>query len=184
MIRAMELTPMRKRKFWPMVLLLIGSCACTQSFSPIVLETVEKQLTFEVVIQNPKAYVGSVVLWGGVIRTVMLNPEGTQLIVTQTSLDSKGYPQTQATEGEFIAHTPRHLDLEIFHRDMKVTIAGEITGVEERQEGPMEYPRPVIEVIEIRPWEEKMWGIFPISRGWKIDQYGPLPSPLGPPHAP
>jgi outer membrane lipoprotein len=166
---------------WALLLFFALLSGCVRSFSPIVLDTVEKHLTYEVVIQNPKAHIGSVVLWGGVIQTIMIGPEGTQLIVTQTPLNTKGYPETGATKGNFIVHTPRQLDLEIFQRGTKVTVAGEIDGVNEGEQGPMEYPRPLLRMIEIHAWEGKAWGTFPISRGWEVDQYGSSPSPFATP---
>jgi outer membrane lipoprotein len=167
--------------WWAWVLFFAVLSGCVHSFSPILSDTAEKHLTFEVVIQNPQAYVGSVVLWGGVIRTVMIGPEGTQLIVTQAPLDSKLYPLASATEGDFIVHTLRQLDLTIFSRDTKVTVVGEIDGVNEGEQGPMEYPRPLVRMIEIHAWTEKLWGIFPLTKGWEVDELGPWASPYNRP---
>ena len=163
----------------PWIFLVAGLFGCVQSFSPIVLDTVEKDRTFSVVIQSPKAFIGSIVLWGGVIEKVLQGPEGTKLVVLQTPLNQRGYPQTDTSEGEFIAHTPRSLDPGIFQSGTKITLAGEIDGVEEKDFGPEEYPRPLVRVIEIHAWTEIIWGIFPISRkGWEVDELGPGPSPV------
>ena len=180
-MRAVEGVYGKEAVLWAWILFSAVLSGCVHSFSPIVLDTVEKHLTYEVVIQNPKAHIGSVVLWGGVIRTVMIGPEGTQIIVTQTPLDSKGYPGAGATEGDFIAHTSRQLDLKIFQRDTKVTVAGEIDGVNEGEQGPMEYPRPVVRAIEIHAWTGRLWGIFPLTKGWQVDELGPSPSPFSRP---
>lgn len=115
---------------------------------------------------------------GGVIENAGHGPEGTKLIVIQTPLDAQGYPQTSTSEGEFIAHTPRSLDLQVFQSGTKVTIAGEVDGVDEKELGPMEYPRPLVRVIEIHAWTERLLGIFPLTKGWRIDQSGPFPSPF------
>jgi len=161
------------------IFLFTGLFGCVQSFSPIVMDTVEKDRTFSVVIQSPQAFIGSIVLWGGVIEKVLPGPEGTKLIVIQTPLNKRGYPQTNTSEGEFIAHTPRSLDPEIFQSGTKITLAGEIDGVEEKEFGPEEYPLPLVRVIEIHAWTEIKWGIFPISRkGWEVDELGPGPSPV------
>ena len=180
-MKAVEGVYGKEAVLWALILFFAALSGCVYPFSPNVLDTVEKHLTFEVVIENPKAYIGSVVLWGGVIRMVMIGPEGTQLIVTQIPLDSKGYPEAGATQGDFIAHTSRQLDLKIFHKDTKVAVAGEIDGVNEGQQGPMGYPRPVVRVIEIHARTERLWGIFPLSKGWEVDELGPWPSPFSRP---
>lgn len=168
----------------PWIFLVAGLFGCVQSFSPIVSNTVDKDRTFSVVIQNPKAYIGSIVLWGGVIDKVLHGSEETKLIMIQAPLNSKGYPQTSDTEGEFVAHTPRSLDPAIFQRGTKITLAGEIDGVEEKEFGPEEYPRPLVRVIEIHAWTERIWGVFPVTRkGWEIDELGPGPSPVEVPQA-
>lgn len=136
------------------------------------MATVDKDRTFSAVIENPKANVGSTVLWEGVIEKATAGPEGTELIVRQSPLDSKGNPQTDASEGEFIANTLRPLNPEIFLKGMKVTVAGKIDDVAEKKLGPARYPCPIVRVTEIHVWT-KRWGIFPISRGWEFNQYGP-----------
>ena len=159
---------------WLWIFLLAGLSGCVHPISKNVMATVDKGQTFSVVIQDPEAYIGSIVLWGGVIEKVLPGPGETRLIVSQTPLSSKGYPQTDATYGEFVAHTPRFLDPEIFRSEMKITIAGEIDGVEEKELGPEEVPRPLVRVIEIHAWPERRWslGSFPIFRGWEFNQYG------------
>ena len=177
-MRVIEATSGRWAVFCLGIFFLAGLFSCIHPVSKIVMETVDQKLAFSVVIQNPKAYVGSIVLWGGVIENAVYGPEGTKLIVIQTLLDARGYPQTSTSEGEFIAHTLQSLDLQVFQSGTKVTIAGEIDGVEEKKLGPMEYPRPLVRVIEIHAWTERLWGIFPLTKGWKIDQSGPFPSPF------
>ena len=136
-----------------------------------VLATVDKDRTFSAVIQDPEANVGSTVLWGGVIEEVFHEPGETKLIVSQAPLNSKGYPQTEATDREFVAHISQSLDPQIFRKGMKVTIAGKIDGVEEEEIGPEEDPRPMVRVIEIHAWAESRWrwGSFRISRGWELN---------------
>jgi outer membrane lipoprotein len=165
---------------WAWLLFLGVLAGCAQSFSPTVLATAEKQLTFEVVTQNPKAYIGSVVLWGGVIRKTVYENESTRLFVTQAPLNSKGYPEDRTSEGEFIAQSPRYLDPQTYREGMKVSLVGVLSGVEEKESGPEEYPVPIVKVMEIRAWAKGMWGIFPLTRqGWEVNQLAPAPSPFG-----
>jgi starvation-inducible outer membrane lipoprotein len=177
-MRAIQATAGRWATFCLWIFFLAGLSGCIHPVSKNVMETVNQDLAFSMVIQNPKAYMSSIVLWGGVIENAGHGPEGTKLIVIQTPLDAHGYPQTNTSEGEFIAHTPKSLDLQVFQSGTKVTIAGEIDGVDEKEHGPMEYPRPLVRVIEIHAWIERLLGIFQLTKGWKIDQSGPFPSPF------
>lgn len=146
------------------------------------MEAVDPNLTSSRVIEDPDFYVGNKVLWGGVIRENIAEPEGTRVVVTQAPLDPRGYPQIETTLGEFVAHTPLYLDPRRYQAGRKITIVGEIEKVEEKQLGPMEYPRPVLRALDIYLWDEKLWGVFPITRGWKVDQQGPVPSPFVDPY--
>ena len=157
----------------------IGLCGCLPPISKAVMGTVEKDQTFSVVIENPKAYIGSIVLWGGSIEKTLYGAEGTRLIVIQNPLDSKEYPRTEITEGEFIIYTPQRLDREIYRKGTKITVAGKIDGVEEEELRGMRYSRPRVRMIEIHPWGQKLRGVFPLTPGWQVNQEQALPSRLG-----
>jgi starvation-inducible outer membrane lipoprotein len=141
---------------------------------------VNQDRTFAAVMEDPGANVGSTVLWGGVVERVLHSPRGTKLIVSQARLNSKGYPETETTDGEFAAHTSRILDPQTFYKGMKVSIAGEIEGVEEKEFVSDPGPRPVIRIIEIHAWKERSWGSFAISRGWIFTLFGSSPREYGP----
>ena len=162
----------RWASLWLWIFFLAGPYGCMHPISKDVRMAVDKDQTFSEIIQDPEAYINSTVLWGGVIEKAIHGPDGTELIVRQAPIDSKGYPRTDISEGEFMVHTLRHLNPEIFLRGTKVTIAGEIYGVAERKLGPVGYPCPMVRVIEIHAWT-KRWGSFPIARGWQVDQYSP-----------
>ena len=133
----------------------LAAGACAHPISFLVRAEADPSLTFSKVVENPKAYLGSIVIWGGVISKASSGPEGTSLLVIQTPLDSHGRPQTQKTEGEFNAWTSESLDPRVYRKGLTITLAGEIDGVEEKNLGPMEYPRPVLRIIQVHPWEKK-----------------------------
>ncbi len=160
-------------------LFCLAVVGCAHPVSRSTRDLVNTELTYSMVMQNPKTYIGSIVLWGGAVEKVLMGAE-TTLLINQMPLNGQDHPKTEETEGEFIAHTPQPLDLEVYRKGTKVTLAGEIDGVEEKDLGPMEYARPRVRIMEIHPWEERLWGIFPLSRkrGWEVDEGGPLPSPF------
>jgi outer membrane lipoprotein len=155
MRRTTGATPGKWASLWLWIFFLAGLPGCMQPISKDVMATVDRDQTFPVVIKNPKAYIGSIVLWGGVIEKVLHGPEGTKLIVIQSPLDAKEYPQTDATYGKFVAHTPQSLDPLIFREGMKITLAGELDGVQEKELGPEDVPHPMVRVIEIHAWTER-----------------------------
>ena len=153
----MTAAALKRWGFFPAgIFLLAGLTGCMQPvISKEVMETVNRNLPFSVVIDNPRSYIGAIVLWGGVIERFIPGPEETRLLVIQCPLDAKQRPQTDTTFGEFVAHTPQSLEPLIFRRGMVITLAGEIDGVQEKELGPEEVPRPLVRVIEIHPWTER-----------------------------
>ena len=149
----------------------LAAGACAHPISSLVRAEADSSLTLSKVIENPKTYLGSIVIWGGIVSTVSRGPDGTRLLVIQTPLDSHGYPQTRITEGEFIAWTSESLDPRVYRKGLTVTLAGEIDGLEEKDLGFMEYPRPVLRIIQVHPWEGKH---FPLTHGnWEGGLYAP-----------
>jgi outer membrane lipoprotein len=172
----------KRASSWALLFLLAGISACGPLFPKELLKEINRDLTSSEVIEDPESYTGDAVLWGGVIRENIPEPAGTRVVIDQAPLDVRGYPQIETTLGEFIAHTPLYLDPQRYRPGRKITVAGTIDGVEERQMGVTQYPRPVLEALDIYLWDEKLWGVFPISRGWKVDQTGPIPSPFENPY--
>jgi starvation-inducible outer membrane lipoprotein len=160
----------------------LAAGACAHPISSLVRAEADSSLTLSRVVENPKTYLGSIVIWGGVVSMVSQGPEGTRLLVIQTPLDSHGYPQTRVAEGEYIAWTAESLDTRVYRRGLAITLAGEIESVEEKNLRFMEYPRPVLRIVQIHPWEGKH---FPLTHGnWKGGFYfpsspfdGPFPEP-------
>jgi starvation-inducible outer membrane lipoprotein len=150
---------------------VMAASACAHPISSLVRAEADPTLTLAKVLENPKAYLGSIVIWGGVISKVSRGAEGSRLLVIQAPLDSHGRPQTQETQGAFIARTSESLDPRVYRRGLKITLAGDIEAVEEKNLGPMEYPRPVLRIIEIHPWKEEL---FPLTHGnWEGGLYAP-----------
>ncbi len=137
------------------ILFLAALCGCSPPISQKVMKTVDPGRPFSVVIENPQAYIGSVVVWGGIVEECIPGPEGTRLIVLQCPVNDQGIPQTEETYGEFAAHTPDSLSPRDFRKGMVITLAGMVDGVEEEKIGPERIPRPLIRIIEIHSLTER-----------------------------
>ncbi len=169
----------RKSILWLGILFLAGLSGCMMSMSSDVMMKVNQDQTFTEVIKDPEAHIGSTVLWGGVIKEIQHGPGEITFIVAQVPLNSSGHPKNETPEGEFVMHTLKPLDPRVFHRGMKVTVAGEIEGVEAKATGGEEDPVPIVRIVEIHAWTERKWGTLPLSKGWEINQYLPSIRPVG-----
>ncbi len=132
---------------------LVGGCA--YPISRDLMKTARKDLTYPIVIQNPKEYVGSMVIWGGIISDLRNEKEGAQITVLETPLDPGGVPQSQVTRGMFIARMDESLDPRVYQKGKKVTLAGEIIGQETKPLDDMKYVYPVVHVLELHLWKER-----------------------------
>jgi outer membrane lipoprotein len=139
-----------------MIGLFISGCAHTIS-SELRAAAVEG-LDFPTVLENPTAYVGKTVIWGGILLKVINRPDGTELIVLETPLEYEERPMDREySRGRFIAETHGYLDPEVYQEGMKVTVAGEIVGQETRPLGDTRYTYPVLQVRELHLWKKQAY---------------------------
>ena len=72
-----------------------------------------QNLNFTQVADNPSAYVGNTVIWGGIIQKVRSPSDGAEILIVQSPLKLEESPDLEATGDEFIAMTGEILDLNI-----------------------------------------------------------------------
>ena len=138
-----------------LLLLLFFLSGCAHVISKDLRNTADLSLTLSQVKQNPEAYKGKTVVWGGEIIRTENQHDGTTLVeVFQRPLDSRGEPkETVASEGRFIALADKYLDPYLFRTGKKITIAGEIQGEKRRPLGEMDYRYALLLSKEIHLWE-------------------------------
>ncbi len=136
------------------MLILVALSACAPAISQDLRKETRKDLLFDQVTRNPTAYVGSVVIWGGVIIGVDNNTEGSSITVLQTPLDGRDQPgDTEYSRGRFIAATPDLADPLVFIKGRRITVVGEITGKEAKPIGSSAlYLYPVIRIKQLVLW--------------------------------
>ncbi len=134
------------------VVIILNGCA--HVISKGLRERVASGITFKEVRENPDAYRGKIVLWGGVIVRSENLKEGTLIEILQISLNRGGGPKNRdVSEGRFLALYPAFLDTVIYCEGREVTVAGEIQGKRVRSLGEIEYTYPLLLVKEIHLWE-------------------------------
>jgi len=163
-----------------LLLLLISGCA--YPISKELRQEVRKDLTFSMVLQDPTAYVGSIVLWGGKIIETRNVKDGSEILVLEIPLDYQEMPESEKySEGRFIVKSSAFLDPEIYKKGKKITVAGEIIGKETEPLGKTKYTYPVILIKQIHLWRRirlyryspPYYWYGPSYRDYDWDWYGP-----------
>jgi len=147
-----------------------------------VLKDVDRDVTLDAVQTNPARFIGTKVVWGGIILNSENLEEVTEIEVLETELSFDERPKNGSSRGRFIIQSPGYLDTNIYSKSKKITVAGTVKGVERRKIGKMAYPYPIITPIEIRAFEPlPEYYRDPYSYGPYGGLYGPYgPYPYGP----
>jgi outer membrane lipoprotein len=154
--------------------LFAGSMCVTKPIAKQYREEAKAEdLTFAMVLQDPDAYVGNTVLWGGDIIATANTKEGTRIVVLETPLNWQERPESaQGSQGRFIAMSAKFLDPAIYKKGRKITMAGVVAGKEALPLGNMTYTYPVVTVKQLHLWERRphyvnspYWGLGPYW-GW------------------
>jgi len=136
---------------------LTGLFGCAYPISQIYRKQTTRDLTFAMVRENPQAYVGSIVIWGGKILQTVNESGFSELTLLEMPLDYEGKPEgLAASEGRFIAKMPEFLDPEIYQKGRRITLAGEVAGEETRALGKAEYVYPVVVIKQIYLWQKSI----------------------------
>jgi len=151
---------------------------CASIISKEIRRQVVEELTLSVVAKAPESYKGKTVLWSGVIINSINLKEGTMIEVLQKPPDFRGEPKdVDYSEGRFLILDPRYLDVAIYTRGRKITVAGVVRGKKVRPLGEVEYTYPLISAKEIYLWpverEERYYPFCPYwYPPWRYYPYG------------
>ena len=154
---------MKSRLKWFLLLSLILLSGCAHVISKDLRIKADLSLTLTQVRQNPDAFKGKWVVWGGeIIETVNQQDGATQIEVFQRPLGWRGEPkETTASEGRFLVLADKYLDPYVFRRGKKITVAGEITGEKSKPLGERDYRYPVVSSKQIYLWPVYYYQPYP-----------------------
>src|SRR4030042_4285427 len=115
----------RLKGLFLLILFLILS-GCAHVISKDLRVKADPSLTFRQVFQNPNAYQGKTVIWGGEIIKTTNQKDGTTFFeILQLPLSRRGEPnETYPSEGRFLILTEKYLDPYLFKQGRKITVAG------------------------------------------------------------
>lgn len=143
------------------VVLMLALSSCAHVISK---ETRAKaaSATFGSITADIEKHKGSLYIFGGTIASVTRVSNGTMLELVQKPIDKFGEIYDEdASEGRFLAFYKNHLDPMIYRKHRNVTIAGVLTGTEERKLGEATLNYPAFDVKEIYLWREEYYFTAP-----------------------
>ncbi len=156
-----------------LLLPLVSACA-TYPISSELRQEAKASPTFSMILQNPTAYTGAMVIWGGSIIQTLNTKEGTDILVLETPLGYEERPEgTRYSQGRFIAKTASYLDPEVYKPGRRVTVAGEVIGKEAKPLGNTSYTYPVVMIKEIHLWRRYRVYAYPYPYYYPYYWYGP-----------
>ena len=133
-------------------LLMVG---CTPVISDNVLKSIDKNVTYQALLENPDQYRGKTLLLGGSILETTPMADKTVIMVLQYPLASNNQPDlTSVSKGRFLVETEGFLDPAVYRAGRQITVAGMVTGKETRKLGQVNYPYPVLVSKELYLWPQ------------------------------
>lgn len=136
---------------------------CAHVISKDLRAKADPSLTLTQVRQDPEAYQGKMVLWGGeIVETFNRRDGSTQIEVFQKPLDWRGEPKgVLKSEGRFLVLTDQSLDPYLFRSGRRITVVGEILGGRIKPLGEMDYRYPLLASKQLHLWPEDVYAYEP-----------------------
>ncbi len=123
---------------------------CAHIVSKELRDKADMSIPPEMLLRDPDAYMGKIVILGGVIVHSTNTKEGTYIEVVQKPLDYKGrIKDTDISSGRFLILYEGYLDAAIYSKEKGITVAGEVLGKIVRPLGEIQYPYLLIKGKEI-----------------------------------
>ncbi len=151
---------------------------CVSPISHQMRKEARKDLHLPTVLRNPPAYLGSTVIWGGIVIWAQGRSGTGEITVLETPLRYPGYPKPAAeSRGRFMARISTAFDPAIYDRGTLITVAGVIIGLETKPLGETQYVYPVLGVKELHVWRRDIPSAYPYDFFW-VDPFHPPQPPF------
>ena len=158
--------------FLSLTLIVWSGCASSDVVPESLEPQIDKNLTFEQILESPDSYRGRVVVVGGEVLKAKRLKEGTQLEVLQLPLDDDHRPvdQRRGSRGRLLANEREFLDPATLPDGTPVTMVAEVTGVTTDRLDEGEYRYTTVDIKHLHIWKEPRdayarnpgpwWGVF------------------------
>lgn len=138
---------------WIGLALLLGGCASDVP-EPIRTELPDTPRLTEV-REDPSAFVGERIRWGGTIAKVENREKVTRIQLVARRLEGEGRPRAEGrSEGRFLAEVEGFLDPAVYAEGRLLTVVGRLQETETRPIGDYAYQFPVVRVESHHLWPE------------------------------
>jgi outer membrane lipoprotein len=170
-----------RRLLWTVLLaVLVGGCAT--AFPESVMRTVDTAITVDELLRAPAGRKGARVIVGGDILTAQPRSGLTEIEILARRLRGDDSPErSDRSPGRVLLRTAEFLDPAVYAPGRRITVIGEVAGVEERKIGEVPYRYPVITVERIRLWPQDVVvgpSYYPYPWGFGPYGYGPYYDPF------
>ncbi len=136
-------------------MVILFFCISCSVISRDIRENALPPIPFKELTENIQQYKGEMVILGGYILEVESKERETLLLVLQTPLSMGQSPSIkQKTEGRIIVVHHEYLDPEVYQKDKRITVAGQIIDTRKNESGKCIIPCLEIESSEIYLWPE------------------------------
>jgi outer membrane lipoprotein len=167
-----------------LLLVAMLGAGCATAFPDEVMHGVNTEVTADELRALPDAHKGTRVILGGEILTTQPRTGDTEVELLTRRLRGDDSPEhTDRSPGRVLLRAKDFLDPAVYAAGRRITVIGEVTGVQERQIGDVAYRYPVIAVERIRLWPRDVVVAPAYGYPWPYPWgYGPYYDPfyLGP----
>lgn len=109
------------------IIMLIMVSGCAHIMSDESGNLAVSSARFEAIKNDPREYLGKIVMLGGVIGNVTNSAEGGQIEVVQYPLTDDGFPEeAMGSAGRFLITSPTTFDLDRYAKGFSITVVGEV----------------------------------------------------------
>jgi outer membrane lipoprotein len=142
----------------------LGLTGCAPAISRQFREQVRAPVTFKKLLREPEVHKGQKVILGGYILETVNEPESSLLTILQAPLDHQNKPKSQdLSEGRFLVQTEKFLDPEIYNKNRKITVGGNVLEGRLQPLGNRSYRYPVIGAEELHLWQKEVGYVRPFD---------------------
>lgn len=157
------------------LLVFVGLWGCAV-MPPEVMNDAISDVPFRALVKDAAGYRGQTVIVGGYVVEVVNEGDRSRIIAVQSPLGVNQKPKSRdLSQGRLVISYRGFIDPEVYQKDRKITVAGEIVG--NSQTDPATYPFPYLhlDMTQIHLWpEEKIVPYDPYRDDWgPVFFYGP-----------
>jgi outer membrane lipoprotein len=145
---------MKKLLFLTALAFLLNSCS--YAISPDLVKKADRGVSFAALMNDPDAFAGTVVIFGGVITLTSASKKGTVIEVVQKDLDYWGKPKrTKASGGRFLVLVSSFLDPTVYGPGRQITLAGSVAATKDKDLPENPSGLPVLRSQELKLWPKE-----------------------------